>query len=94
MFRGPPLHVIIENLNFYFRLKPAFYLDHTFPRREELGHGKDVSYPPYFLVSMIYALSRGEEKVGLKRKNNPPLLNKKITFGLAYFTATVKVQKF
>lgn len=43
---------------------------------------------------MIYALSRGEEKVGLKRKNNPSLLNKKLTFGLVYFTATVKVQKF
>ena len=66
MCRGPPLHVIIENLNFYFRLKPAFYLDHTFPRREELGHGKDVSYPPYFLVSKL--AWRWEE-----RKNLPSM---------------------
>ena len=43
---------------------------------------------------MIYALSREEEKAGLKRKNNTPLLNRKITFGLVYFAATVKVQKF
>ena len=58
--------MIIENLNFYFLLKSAFYLDHTFPRREELGRSEDVSYPPYFLVSKL-AWS-GEE-----RKNLPSM---------------------
>lgn len=61
--------MIIENLNFYFLLKSAFYLDHTFPRREELGRSEDVPYPPYFLVSKL--AWRGEERKNLPSMEYP-----------------------
>lgn len=42
-----------QNINFHFLLQPAFHLDHTFSRREELEHSKDVSYMDYFLVTKL-----------------------------------------
>lgn len=62
--------MIIENLNFHFLLKPAFYLDHTFPRiRGTRTYSKDVLYLPYFLVSKL--AWRWEERKNLSFIERP-----------------------
>lgn len=47
--------------NFLFILNPAFHLDHTFPRKEDMEHGKGVSCTDNFLVTKL-ARGMGKEE--------------------------------